>query len=225
LRGTLAALETAGAIPVVAGALLVLGDLGAGYFAQQHLPLAAVLREDYELWTRRPDPARRRESPQAMCTSSGRRARLGSRRSRPTTEIPPLARDARRDRQSPAKVEPMARPGRAIGLIRHKLEDLRVLARKPLDQRLLFLGELKLNRGNLRAHACLRADRGAPRPRAREVRRQGWTAIVKTNCRVTVRRCWFVRSLAIGVPPRHGIVTRRSGRHLICASESSRGVR
>jgi hypothetical protein len=27
------------------------GDLGAGYFAQQHLPLAAVLREDYELWT------------------------------------------------------------------------------------------------------------------------------------------------------------------------------
>ena len=51
LRGTLAALEAAGAIPVVAGALLVLGNLGAGYFAQQHLPLAAVLRQDYELWT------------------------------------------------------------------------------------------------------------------------------------------------------------------------------
>jgi orotate phosphoribosyltransferase len=51
LRGTLAALQTAGAIPVAAGAILVLGDLGAGYFAQQHLPLAAVLREDYELWT------------------------------------------------------------------------------------------------------------------------------------------------------------------------------
>jgi orotate phosphoribosyltransferase len=51
LRGTLAALQAAGAIPVVAGAILVLGDLGAGYFAQQHLPLAAVLREDYELWT------------------------------------------------------------------------------------------------------------------------------------------------------------------------------
>jgi orotate phosphoribosyltransferase len=51
LRGTLAALQAAGATPVVAGAVLVLGDLGAGYFAQQHLPLAAVLREDYELWT------------------------------------------------------------------------------------------------------------------------------------------------------------------------------
>jgi orotate phosphoribosyltransferase len=50
LRGTHAALQAAGATPVVAGAILVLGDLGAGYFAQQHLPLAAVLREDYELW-------------------------------------------------------------------------------------------------------------------------------------------------------------------------------
>jgi orotate phosphoribosyltransferase len=50
LRGTHAALQAAGAIPVAAGAILVLGDLGAGYFARQHLPLAAVLREDYELW-------------------------------------------------------------------------------------------------------------------------------------------------------------------------------
>jgi orotate phosphoribosyltransferase len=50
LRGTHAALQAADAIPVAAGAILVLGDLGAGYFAQQHLPLAAVLREDYELW-------------------------------------------------------------------------------------------------------------------------------------------------------------------------------
>jgi orotate phosphoribosyltransferase len=51
LRGTLAALQAAGAIPAVAGAILVLGDLGADYFAQQRLPLAAVLRENYELWT------------------------------------------------------------------------------------------------------------------------------------------------------------------------------
>jgi orotate phosphoribosyltransferase len=51
LRATLSALQAQGAIPVVAGALLVLGDLGAGFFAQQQLPLAAVLREDYELWT------------------------------------------------------------------------------------------------------------------------------------------------------------------------------
>jgi orotate phosphoribosyltransferase len=51
LRGTHAVLQAVSAIPVVAGAILVLGDLGAGYFAQQHLPLAVVLREDYELWT------------------------------------------------------------------------------------------------------------------------------------------------------------------------------
>jgi orotate phosphoribosyltransferase len=51
LRGTHAALQAQGAIPVIAGALLVLGDLGADYFAQQHLPLAAVHREDYQLWT------------------------------------------------------------------------------------------------------------------------------------------------------------------------------
>jgi orotate phosphoribosyltransferase len=51
VRGTRAALQAAGAMPVVAGAILVLGDLGAGYFAEQHLPLAAVLRESYELWT------------------------------------------------------------------------------------------------------------------------------------------------------------------------------
>jgi orotate phosphoribosyltransferase len=51
LRGTLAVLQAAGAIPVAAGAILVLGHLGAGYFAQQQLPVVAVLREDYELWT------------------------------------------------------------------------------------------------------------------------------------------------------------------------------
>ena len=51
LRGTLAAVQAAGAVPVVAGAILVLGDMGAGYFAEQRLPLAAVLRENYELWT------------------------------------------------------------------------------------------------------------------------------------------------------------------------------
>ena len=54
LRGTRAALEAAGAIPVVAGAILVPGDLGVGYFAQQRLPLVAVLRDSYELWTATP---------------------------------------------------------------------------------------------------------------------------------------------------------------------------
>jgi orotate phosphoribosyltransferase len=51
LRGTLAVLQAAAAIPVAAGAILVLGHLGAGYLAQQQLPVVAVLREDYELWT------------------------------------------------------------------------------------------------------------------------------------------------------------------------------
>ncbi len=51
LRGTYAALRAHGAIPVVAGALLVLGDVGAGFFAQEHLPVAAVLRDVYDLWT------------------------------------------------------------------------------------------------------------------------------------------------------------------------------
>lgn len=51
LRGTHGALEAHGAIPVVAGALLVLGTVGAQFFDQHHVPLVAVLREDYGLWT------------------------------------------------------------------------------------------------------------------------------------------------------------------------------
>ena len=50
LRGTHAELEAHGAIPVVAGALLVLGATGAGYFAERGVAVAAVAREDYELW-------------------------------------------------------------------------------------------------------------------------------------------------------------------------------
>ncbi|HEY8174398.1 MAG TPA: hypothetical protein VIF32_01785, partial [Gemmatimonadaceae bacterium] len=38
LRGTYAELETLGAIPVVAGALLVLGTVGASYFAERGVP-------------------------------------------------------------------------------------------------------------------------------------------------------------------------------------------
>ncbi|MDQ3427015.1 MAG: orotate phosphoribosyltransferase [Gemmatimonadota bacterium] len=50
LRGTYAELQEHGAVPVVAGALLVLGDAGAGFFARQGLPVEAVARQGYSLW-------------------------------------------------------------------------------------------------------------------------------------------------------------------------------
>jgi orotate phosphoribosyltransferase len=51
LRGTHDALRTAGAEPVVAGALLVLGTAGAEYFQQRGLAVVAGARDDYPLWT------------------------------------------------------------------------------------------------------------------------------------------------------------------------------
>jgi orotate phosphoribosyltransferase len=50
LRGTYAELETHRATPVVAGALLVLGETGAAYFAEREIPVEAVARDDYQLW-------------------------------------------------------------------------------------------------------------------------------------------------------------------------------
>jgi orotate phosphoribosyltransferase len=50
LRGTYAELQSHGAQPVVAGALLQLGDAGAQLFAQLGLPVEAVARDDYTLW-------------------------------------------------------------------------------------------------------------------------------------------------------------------------------
>ncbi len=50
LRGTYAELVGHGAVPVVAGALLVLGGIGASFFAQEGLLVEAVARQDYELW-------------------------------------------------------------------------------------------------------------------------------------------------------------------------------
>lgn len=50
LRGTHAALEAHGAVPVVAGALLVLGSAGAAFFAARGVAVEAVARDDYELW-------------------------------------------------------------------------------------------------------------------------------------------------------------------------------
>jgi orotate phosphoribosyltransferase len=51
LRGTYTELQAHGAEPVVAGALLVLGSVGASYFAERGVPVEAVARDDYELWS------------------------------------------------------------------------------------------------------------------------------------------------------------------------------
>ena len=50
LRGTCAALQADGAIPVAAGALLILGTTGADYFAQRGLAVEAVVRDRHNLW-------------------------------------------------------------------------------------------------------------------------------------------------------------------------------
>jgi orotate phosphoribosyltransferase len=50
LRGTYSELQTHGAIPVVAGALMVLGDTGATFFAAQKIAVEAVTRHRYSLW-------------------------------------------------------------------------------------------------------------------------------------------------------------------------------
>jgi orotate phosphoribosyltransferase len=50
MRGTYAALHAQGAMPVVAGALLVLGSTGASYFEQQGVNVEAAARRDYDLW-------------------------------------------------------------------------------------------------------------------------------------------------------------------------------
>jgi len=51
LRGTYTALCAHGAVPVVAGALLVLGSSGLDFFASRGVPVEAVGREPYSLWT------------------------------------------------------------------------------------------------------------------------------------------------------------------------------
>ena len=50
LRGTYTELQTHGAVPVVAGALMVLGTTGADFFARQQVPVEALVRESYSLW-------------------------------------------------------------------------------------------------------------------------------------------------------------------------------
>jgi orotate phosphoribosyltransferase len=50
LRGTYTELQAHDASPVVAGALLVLGSTGAGFFAEHGVAVEAVARADYDLW-------------------------------------------------------------------------------------------------------------------------------------------------------------------------------
>lgn len=50
LRGTYTELQTHGAITAVAGALMILGNTGADFFAKEEVPVAAVIRESYALW-------------------------------------------------------------------------------------------------------------------------------------------------------------------------------
>ncbi|MEO8624755.1 MAG: hypothetical protein ABI625_26970, partial [bacterium] len=50
LRGTYSELRSHGAEPVVAGALLQLGDVGEQFFAEQGVAVQAVARDDYTLW-------------------------------------------------------------------------------------------------------------------------------------------------------------------------------
>jgi len=50
LRGTYQELQEHDAIPIVAGALLVLGSTGADFFAQRGVAVEAVARDDYEMW-------------------------------------------------------------------------------------------------------------------------------------------------------------------------------
>jgi len=50
LRGTYEELLFHGALPVVVGALLVLGSKGADFFKERDVAIAAVARDNYDLW-------------------------------------------------------------------------------------------------------------------------------------------------------------------------------
>ena len=50
LRGTYAELRKHCATPVVAAALMILGNTGADFFAGEQVPVEAVVREPYSLW-------------------------------------------------------------------------------------------------------------------------------------------------------------------------------
>ncbi|MBC7870433.1 MAG: orotate phosphoribosyltransferase [Chitinophagaceae bacterium] len=51
VRGTFEALKAAGAIPIVIGALLVLGTAATDYFAAHNIPIKTVAQHSNNLWT------------------------------------------------------------------------------------------------------------------------------------------------------------------------------
>jgi orotate phosphoribosyltransferase len=51
LRASLTDLRDRGIDVVAVGALLVLGDIGAAYFAEQGIPVEAVVRDEIEMWS------------------------------------------------------------------------------------------------------------------------------------------------------------------------------
>lgn len=63
LRGTCIEAEACGAIPVVAGALLVLGTTGAELFAVRGVPVVAAVRDRFELWPPETCPLCRNREP------------------------------------------------------------------------------------------------------------------------------------------------------------------
>jgi orotate phosphoribosyltransferase len=50
LRGTYTELQSHDAMPVVASALMILGNTGADFFAEQHIAVEGVIRENYLHW-------------------------------------------------------------------------------------------------------------------------------------------------------------------------------
>jgi orotate phosphoribosyltransferase len=51
LRASLTELRDRGADVVAVGALLVLGNIGTAYFAEQRIPVEAVVRDEIEMWS------------------------------------------------------------------------------------------------------------------------------------------------------------------------------
>ena len=67
LRGTYTELQSHGATPVVAGALMVLGNTGADFFAEQQLAVEAVVRENYSTLAAKRMPALRCRNAAGKC--------------------------------------------------------------------------------------------------------------------------------------------------------------
>lgn len=51
VKGTCAAIRAAGGLPIVIGALLILGSSAPDHFASEHIPLQSLARQDNRLWS------------------------------------------------------------------------------------------------------------------------------------------------------------------------------